>query len=57
MGDPVPARLQAITDTHLAWLLALVQTLRAAGMDEALVHHSLRELVDVMTSLAHKDPG
>lgn len=60
VGDDVPQRLQSITDGHLTKLMALVDTMQAAGIDEALVRHSVHELiesyeselVDVMTSLA-----
>lgn len=60
VGDDVPQRLQSITDGHLTKLMALVDTMHAAGIDETLVRHSVHELiesyeselVDVMTSLA-----
>ncbi|CAM3406643.1 hypothetical protein PANO111632_17895 [Paracoccus nototheniae] len=63
VGPDMPSRLQSITDAHLSRLIALVQTMQAAGIDDSLVRHSIHELVasyeaelvDVMTALAQTD--
>lgn len=44
-GETVPSPLRAITDRHLTKLLMLVESMRDAGVDEAMVRHSVRELV------------
>lgn len=62
LGKTMPSRLQTITGQHLTKLMALVETMRAAGVDEDLVRHSVHalvasyeeELLDVMTSLARE---
>lgn len=62
VGDDVPLRLRAITDGHMTRLMALVETMQAAGIDEGLVRHSIHELVasyeaelvDVMTSVSQE---
>ena len=59
VGHTVPPRLQSLSDNHMTKLLALVETMRLAGVEEELVRHSVRtlvaayeaELVDVVTSL------
>lgn len=59
LGLQIPPRLQSISDNHITRLLALVDNMRLAGVDEKIVRHSVRtlvaayeaELVDVVTSL------
>lgn len=62
-GKSVPSRLQTITDRHLTKLMTLVESMRAAGVEEDIVRHSVHELVrsyeaelvDVMTALAREE--
>ncbi|WMS45316.1 hypothetical protein RDV64_23570 (plasmid) [Acuticoccus sp. MNP-M23] len=45
IGETVPSPLREITDRHLTKLLMLVESMRDAGVDEAMVRYSVRELV------------
>ena len=63
-GDTMPPQLRQITVAHAAKLQKLVETLRAAGVEDSLVRHSVRELiqsyeeelVEVVTSIARELP-
>jgi hypothetical protein len=45
-GGNLPRQLRDLSERHLVQLENLVETMRAAGVDEALVRHSVREVVE-----------
>lgn len=59
----VPPQVQEVTQRHIARLSTLVRQLRAAGVDEAMVRHSTKqllesyeeELLNVLMDLARDD--
>ena len=42
----LPPQLQHLSERHLQQLVKLVVAMRAAGIDEALVRHSVRQIID-----------
>lgn len=44
-GGRLPPLLQVITDRHIMRLELLVEQMRAVGIDENLIRHSVREIV------------
>ncbi|MBQ2263601.1 MAG: hypothetical protein II336_19840 [Loktanella sp.] len=46
LGEAVPPTLQTLTERHLEKVLNLVETMRAAGVDESIVRHSIREIIE-----------
>lgn len=45
-GKALPPNLKALTERHIERVLTLVDTMRSAGVDESLVRHSVREVID-----------
>ena len=45
-GESLPPHLRALTERHLARLETLLEAMRGAGVDEDLMRHSVREIID-----------
>lgn len=46
LGKSIPLTLKTLTERHLEKVLTLVETMRAAGVDDTIVRHSIREIIE-----------
>lgn len=46
LGKQIPPTLKTLTERHLEKVLNLVEAMRVAGVDESIVRHSIREIIE-----------
>lgn len=46
LGKSIPPTLKTLTERHLEKVLNLVETMRAAGVDDSIVRHSIHEIIE-----------